>query len=96
VLKSLPAPAAFAPLVAILIHLAFGGQEFIDEILGTPDLVGTLLMILEEDGSRGAADGVRHARWQVRSEVLMLLGILCREGKKVAQSLLSQGDISSL
>jgi hypothetical protein len=87
----MPAPAAFAPLVGILIHLAFGGQQFINEILGTPDLVTALLMILEEDGSRGAADVVRHARWKVRSNVLMLFSIMCREGKKVAQSLLSQG-----
>jgi hypothetical protein len=87
----MPAPAAFAPLVAVLVHLAFGGQRYVDQMMATPGLVATLVMILEEDGSQGAGDAVRHARWQVRGEVLLLFGLVCRRGRKAAQSLLSQG-----
>jgi len=87
----MPAPAAFHPLLTALVHLARGGEQYIDEILETPGLTATLLSILAEDGGRGAAEVVRHAKWRIGGEVLALFAVVCGRGRKTAQSLLSQG-----
>ena len=88
----MPIPAAYPTLLAILIHLAQGGEQYVDEILATPGLVETLLSFLGEVGSRVASgDAMRHAKWRARGKVLALIALLCARGRKAAQSLLSQG-----
>ena len=92
ILRSMPFPAAYPHLLAILIHLAQGGEQYVDEISKTPGLVETLLLFLGDDGSRvESGDAMRHAKWRARGKVLALFALLCARGRTAAQSLLSQG-----